>query len=160
LTFFIALFALWLDESLGFTGMFESPSNWYVAAFSFVTGFILWLWTYEQLTRLGEGSPSPTAGRTIKLVKTGIYAHSRNPSIFGKLMGVLAVGFALNSTSFVFILVPILLTGSLIEKVWRQEPQLVEIFGEEYEKYRKEVPLFFPWKLLLFDKSKSPNSAS
>lgn len=157
LTFFIALFAIWLDSMLGFTGMFESPVNWYVAVFSFVCGFILWLWTYEQLTRLGEGSPSPTAGRTVKLVKSGIYAHSRNPSIFGKLLGVLAVGFALNSTSFVFILVPLLLTGSLIEKVLRQEPQLVEIFGEEYETYRKEVPLFFPWKILLFGKNKSLN---
>ena len=97
-----------------------------MAGTSFVVGFALWIWTYEQLTRLGEGSPSPTAGRTMKLVRSGIYAHSRNPSIFGKLLGVLAVGFALNSFSFVCILVPLLLTGSLIEKVWRQEPQLVE----------------------------------
>jgi protein-S-isoprenylcysteine O-methyltransferase Ste14 len=33
--------------------------------------------------------------------------------------------------------------------VVRQEPQLVEVFGEEYERYRKEVPLFIPWKLLV-----------
>lgn len=149
LTFMIALLALKIDALLGLPILFESPTNWIVAGTSFVVGFALWIWTYEQLTRLGEGSPSPTAGRTMKLVRSGIYAHSRNPSIFGKLLGVLAVGFALNSFSFVCILVPLLLTGSLIEKVWRQEPQLVEIFGEEYETYRKEVPLFFPWKLLL-----------
>ena len=51
----------------------------------FVVGVILWIWTYEQLTRLGEGSPSPAAGRTIKLAQEGIYAYSRNPSLFGKL---------------------------------------------------------------------------
>jgi protein-S-isoprenylcysteine O-methyltransferase Ste14 len=83
------------------------------------------------------------------LARTGIYAHSRNPSVFGKLFGVLSVGFALNSASFCFILVPLLLAGSLVEKVVRQEPQLVEVFGEEYERYRKEVPLFIPWKLLV-----------
>jgi protein-S-isoprenylcysteine O-methyltransferase Ste14 len=55
----------------------------------------------------------------------------------------------LNSASFCFILVPLLLAGSLVEKVVRQEPQLVEVFGEEYERYRKEVPLFIPWKLLV-----------
>jgi len=55
------------------------------------------------------------------------------------------VGFALNSMAFCFILTPLLLTGSLIEKVWRQEPQLVEIFGDEYLQYQKEVPLFIPW---------------
>ena len=149
LTFLIALTAVKLDALLGFSsGFLPQPQNLGIAASSLVLGGVLWIWTYEQLTRLGEGSPSPTAGRTTKLARTGIYAHCRNPSLFGKLLGVLSVGFALNSVSFCFILVPLLLTGSLIEKVVRQEPQLVEVFGEEYEQYRKEVPLFIPWKLL------------
>ncbi len=150
LTFLISLLALWMDARLGFgDGFLPHTANFLIAACSFVLGAALWLWTYEQLTRMGEGSPSPTAGRTQKLVVRGIYAHSRNPSLFGKLLGVLAVGFALNSFSFCFILVPLLLIISLAEKVWRQEPQLVEVFGEDYERYRKEVPLFIPWKLLL-----------
>ena len=150
LTFMIALIALKMDEALGFgEGFLPEPTHYTVAACSFVLGAILWVWTYEQLTRLGEGSPSPTAGRTTRLARTGIYAHSRNPSLFGKLLGVLSVGFALNSVSFCFILIPVLLSGSLFEKVWRQEPQLIEVFGEEYVKYRNEVPLFIPWKLLI-----------
>jgi len=149
LTFLIALTALWVDRLLGWEAGFLPPGhNLWIAAVSFVTGAVLWLWTYEQLTRVGEGSPSPTAGRTLRLVTSGIYAHSRNPSLFGKLLGVLAVGFALNSFSFCFILIPLLLVGSLFEKVWRQEPQLLELFGEEYERYREEVPLFIPWKLI------------
>ena len=150
LTFLIALMAVKIDAILGFkSGFIPQETNLLVAAASFMLGGVLWLWTYEQLTRLGEGSPSPTAGRTTRLARTGIYAYSRNPSLFGKLLGVLSVGFALNSVSFCFILVPVLLTGSLIEKVVRQEPQLVEVFGEEYEQYRKEVPLFIPWKLFI-----------
>ncbi len=150
LTFLIAICAVEMDSILGFgSGFLPEPANLWIALSSLVLGGILWLWTYEQLTRLGEGSPSPTAGRTTKLARTGIYAYSRNPSIFGKLLGVLSVGFVLNSVSFCFILVPVLLAGSLVEKVVRQEPQLVEVFGEEYEKYRNEVPLFIPWKLLI-----------
>ena len=150
LTFLIALLAVKLDALLGFNqGFFTTPTNYYVGLATFILGGVLWLWTYEQLTRLGEGSPSPTAGRTTRLARTGIYAHSRNPSLFGKLLGVLSVGFVLNSVSFCGILVPVLLTGSLVEKVVRQEPQLVEVFGEEYELYRKEVPLFIPWKLFV-----------
>jgi len=150
LTFLIALMALKLDAVLGFeAGFLPQPANLFIAAGTFVLGGVLWLWTYEQLTRLGAGSPSPTAGRTTRLARTGIYAHSRNPSLFGKLLGVLSVGFALNSVAFCFILVPVLLVGSLLEKVVRQEPQLVEVFGEEYEQYRREVPLFVPWRLLL-----------
>lgn len=150
LTFLIALMALKLDVIFGFEGGFLPDStHLIVAAGSFILGAILWLWTYEQLTRLGAGSPSPTAGRTTQLARTGIYAYSRNPSIFGKLLGVLSIGFILNSVSFCFILVPLLLMGSLFEKIVRQEPQLIEVFGEEYEVYRKEVPLFIPWKLII-----------
>jgi len=150
LTFLICLFSTFLDEKLGFgAGIISQPLNYFIAGSTFLVGGLFWLWTYEQLSRVGEGSPSPTAGRTIKLVKTGIYAFSRNPSIFGKLLGFLAIGIAINSFSFCFILAPMLLTGSLVEKVWRQEPQLVELFGDEYETYRKEVPLFIPWKIFL-----------
>ena len=150
ITFFICLMAHQIDNILGYThGLLPSPINYGVAIILFITGAVLWIWTYEQLVRLGEGSPSPVAGRTLKLARTGIYAYSRNPSLFGKLSGFIAVGVALNSFSFCFLLTPIILCGSLFEKVFRQEPQLIEIFGEEYELYRKEVPLFLPWKFFL-----------
>ena len=153
LTFLISLMALRLDAYLGFQkGFLPSPSNYYISIIMFVIGVILWVWTYEQLTRLGEGSPSPAAGRTIKLAKEGIYAYSRNPSLFGKLTGFVAVGVGLNSFSFCFVLTPILLCGSLLEKVLRQEPQLIELFGDEYEDYRKKVPLFIPWNIFFAPK--------
>lgn len=150
ITFLIWLVAATIDGVVGLgDGFLPTPHNYALAAVSFVTGGVMWLWTYEQLTRMGEGSPSPTAGRTQKLVVRGIYAYCRNPSVWGKLLGVWAVGFAMNSATFVFVLVPLLLTGSLIEKVVRQEPQLVEVFGDDYERYRREVPLFVPWGLVL-----------
>jgi len=150
LTFLIALAALKLDALLGFdAGFLPSPANFGVAAASFVVGAVWWIWVYTQLVTEGAGSPSPTAGRTTKLARTGIYAYCRNPSVHGKLLGVLAVGFALNSFSFCFLLVPMLLAGSLVEKVVCQEPQLIEVFGEEYIRYREEVPLFIPWGLFL-----------
>jgi protein-S-isoprenylcysteine O-methyltransferase Ste14 len=150
-TFLIALTSLKLDRALGFAdGFLPAPVNFYVAAASMAAGLLVVGITYAELVFRGEGSPSPTAGRTMKLVRSGIYAYCRNPSVIGKLLGVLSVGFALNSFAFCFVLVPVLLVLSLIEKVVRQEPQLVEIFGEEYVRYQKEVPLFIPWKLFLF----------
>lgn len=148
LTFLIGLTSVSLDRLLGINGgVLPEQTNLIVAGLSFVVGAVLWIFTYEQLIHRGDGSPSPTAGRTQRLVTTGIYAWCRNPSIWGKLLGVMAVGFALNSFTFCFIIVPLLLTVSLIEKVVRQEPQLIEIFGDEYQAYRKEVPLFVPWKI-------------
>ena len=150
LTFLIALSARFMDIYLGRQdGFLPVPLNYGVAAVSLILGLLIVGVSYAELVFQGDGSPSPTAGRTQKLVRTGIYAWCRNPSVHGKLLGVLAVGFALNSFSFCFILVPILLVYSLIEKVWRQEPQLVEVFGEEYIRYQREVPLFIPWKIFL-----------
>ena len=160
LTFLITLGSRFLDQALDNrlggllglslrSGFLPSPLNFYVAATSLVLGLIVVGITYAELVFEGAGSPSPTAGRTQKLVRSGIYAWCRNPSVHGKLLGFLAVGLALNSFSFCFILAPLLLTGSLIEKVWRQEPVLVEIFGQEYEDYRNEVPLFIPWKIFV-----------
>ncbi len=151
LTFGIALAAAWLDRALGFEGgVVGSPLNYALAALSLVVGLVVVGISYAELVTAGEGSPSPTAGRTLKLVRTGIYAYCRNPSVHGKLLGVLAVGLALDSFAFCFVLVPLLLAGSLVEKVWRQEPQLVEVFGDDYLRYKEEVPLFIPWKLLAF----------
>lgn len=148
LTFLIALASLKLDAALGIRAFLPEPANLVIAAASLLTGLFVVGVSYAELVTKGEGSPSPTAGRTVKLVRSGIYAWCRNPSVHGKLFGVLSVGFALNSFSFCCILVPLLLTGSLVEKVVRQEPQLVAIFGAEYEAYRREVPLFIPWKIL------------
>lgn len=160
LTFLIALGSRFLDQALDNwvgsllglslrSGFLPSPLNYYVAGISLLLGLVVVGITYAELVFEGAGSPSPTAGRTQKLVRSGIYAWCRNPSVHGKLLGFLAVGLLLNSFSFCFLLTPLLLTGSLIEKVWRQEPVLLEIFGQEYEDYRKEVPLFIPWKIFL-----------
>tara|TARA_B110000037_G_scaffold65390_1_gene79757 strand:+ start:325 stop:951 length:627 start_codon:yes stop_codon:yes gene_type:complete len=148
LTFIIALGAIKLDGLLGFEeGFLPAPENLTIAIFTFVIALVLWLGTYIQLVQIGKGSPSPTAGRTQTLVSSGIYAYSRNPSLFGKLLGVQSVGIALNSISFCFVLVPLLLAFSLVEKVIRQEPQLIEVFGDDYLRYRNAVPLFIPWGL-------------
>lgn len=148
LTFLISMLALYLDEVLGFgSGLLPTPTNYWVAGALMASGLAFVGVTYAELVFEGKGSPSPTAGRTLRLVRSGIYAYSRNPSVIGKLLGFLSVGVALNSFTFVVVLAPLLLAGSLVEKVVRQEPQLIEIFGDEYESYRREVPLFFPWRL-------------
>jgi protein-S-isoprenylcysteine O-methyltransferase Ste14 len=143
-TFLFVLASAWLDRALGLPPFLPVPANVAVAAASMTLGLAVVAWSYTNLVIDGEGSPSPTAGRTRRLVVGGPYAHCRNPSVHGKLLGVLAVGFALNSAAFCFVLVPCVLALSLAEKVLRQEPQLIEAFGDEYREYRENVPLFLP----------------
>ena len=146
LTFLILLIGLRIDSMLGLPLLLDAPANYWAALISFVVGTAIWLVSYSSIVFEGKGSPSPTAGRTQALVTTGIYAYCRYPSVHGKLLGVLAVGLFVNSTSFCVILVPLLLLGSIAEKVWRQDPQNHRIFGEAYAAYAADVPMFFPWK--------------
>lgn len=144
LTFAIGWTALTTDAALGWGPFLPTPANYAIAAASLLAGLLVVAHCYADLVVEGGGSPSPTAGRTQRLVIRGLYGHCRNPSVHGKLLGVLAVGFALNSPAFCFILLPAILAVSLTEKVVRQEPQLVAVFGEDYERYRQNVPLFLP----------------
>ncbi|MBN1337514.1 MAG: hypothetical protein JXB39_16295 [Deltaproteobacteria bacterium] len=149
LTFLLALLSHRVDRLLGLPSLLPHPWPLVAAVASFSLGATIWGIAYQALVYEGKGSPSPTAGRTVQLVTTGIYGLCRNPSVWGKFFGVLAVGLAIDSFSFTVILVPLLLAGSLVEKVWRQEPQNIAIFGEDYLKYRNEVPFFVPWKILV-----------
>ena len=144
LTFVITLVSLKVDEWLGWSPLLDVPTRMVLAAVLFGAGFSIWTISYAQLVYDGDGSPAPVVRRTQRLVKTGIYSWCRNPSIHGKLLGFLSVGVWVGSTSFIFVLAPLLLVGSLAEKVIRQEPQLIDVFGSEYDVYRREVPLFVP----------------
>ena len=76
LTFLISLTAIYVDQYLGFQMVFFPHLLTIISHYYVFVGVILWIWTYEQLTRLGEGSPSPAAGRTIKLAQEGICIQS------------------------------------------------------------------------------------
>ncbi len=157
LTFLLALLSLAIDGYIGWEdGFLPYPVNLAAAALSFALGSVIWLVAYAAIVFEGKGSPSPTAGRTQQLVTSGIYSLCRYPSVHGKLLGVAAVGLLLNSFSFTFILVPLLLAGSLIEKLWRQEPQNEAVFGEAYVRYRQQVPFFIPWKIFLPRRHRTP----
>ncbi len=150
LTFLIVLAGFAVDRWLGLPPvLLASPLNWVVGGALFLAGGIIWVIAYAAIVFQGHGSPSPTAGRTQQLVTTGIYSLCRYPSVHAKFLGVLGVGVALNSWTFTFLLCPLLLIGSLVEKLWRQEPQNHAVFGDDWLRYRERVPFFIPWRIFV-----------
>ena len=124
--------------------IFSFPFN-FLFFFIFLTiGLIIVFWSYKYIVFQGEGSPCSYFGHTKKLVKNGPYALVRHPSIIGKFLGVLGLGILFRSFSFTFIIAPILLVGSLLDKVLREERILAKIFQKEYIDYKKRVPLIIP----------------
>lgn len=77
------------------------------------------------------------------LAISGPYAFTRNPLYFGSFL--LGLGFTIASGRWVLALVFVALFLGIYFPVMRVEAStLAELFGSEFENYRRKVPLFFP----------------
>lgn len=82
-----------------------------------------------------------------KVIKTGIYAYVRHPQYVGLML--LTLGQLIQwPTLLGMILWPLLLV-IYYKLALAEEKEVAARFGEEYERYRAEVPAFFP-KLTLY----------
>ena len=140
----LAWFAQRLDQSWGWAPTVGLPWNVVICAGCWALGgFVVW-YSYGYLYLKGAGSPGSHMGYTTNLVDTGIYSWIRHPSVIGKLIGVIGLGFLMRSLAFLAIFIPILLLYSYITNVAIQERYCLQNLGEAYERYRKEVPMFIP----------------
>jgi protein-S-isoprenylcysteine O-methyltransferase Ste14 len=77
------------------------------------------------------------------LAVSGPYAYTRNPLYLGSF--ILGVGFTIAAGVWWLALLFIALFLGIYLPVMRVEAgELIEIFGEEYQRYAARVPLFFP----------------
>lgn len=84
-----------------------------------------------------------------ELAVSGPYAYTRNPLYLGSFL--LGVGFTIASGVWWLALVFIVLFLGIYLPVMRVEAEdLTQIFGADFEDYKRAVPLFFPrltaWK--------------
>ena len=140
----LAWFAQRLDRDWGWAPTVGLPWNVVICgALWALGGFIIW-YSYGYLYLKGAGSPGSHMGYTRNLVDTGIYSWIRHPSVIGKLIGVIGLGVLMRSPAFLVIFIPILLLYSYITNIAIQERYCVQNLGDEYVRYRKEVPMFIP----------------
>ncbi|MGF7118259.1 methyltransferase family protein [Methanobacterium oryzae] len=77
-----------------------------------------------------------------KLVTSGIYSKTRNPTYLGFtfiIIGISIVSLAI--LSFIWVIISIVLFYYVAKK---EEKDLEKIFGENYLEYKNSVPLFIP----------------
>ncbi len=91
------------------------------------------------LVGIPQLAPDPGAG---KLVTTGIYAHLRHPRYVQVGLGLAAIALFANYLAVYLTLAAYFPLVYLV--VLLEERELRERFGEEYERYSREVPRFVP----------------
>lgn len=146
---YLAYLGTRLDAKLNLPLIFPSPWNFLAMAVMLLLGGLLLVTSYSYLILEGEGGPVPPySAKTRRLVTTGPYTYIRHPSIIAKLIGVIGLAFAFNSWCFLCLIIPLLMVWSYFWNSRRQDGDLVKVFGEEYLRYRRDVPMLIPrfWK--------------
>ena len=77
-----------------------------------------------------------------QLVTTGIYGHVRHPQYLGFLL--LTLGMNLEWTTFFTLLLWPVLAILYYRLAKKEEKESEEMFGEDYRKYKRMVPMFIP----------------
>lgn len=143
--FVVPLTILWAMGGFSLGWRFMLPWDLVLVAIGAVLmGYGLYLLsvTIQLFVNIGKGTLAPWAP-TRKLVVIGPYRYVRNPMISGVLITLLgetivfgsiglliwfACFFVLNHANFIFL----------------EEPGLDRRFGEEYRRYKKNVPRWIP----------------
>jgi protein-S-isoprenylcysteine O-methyltransferase Ste14 len=88
-------------------------------------------------------SGSPAIRMDHKIIRSGPYRYVRNPIYSGILLGVTGTAIALG-TFWAFCTIVLLLVAFIL-KIRVEEKFLLDEFGEEYARYRREVRSLIPF---------------
>jgi protein-S-isoprenylcysteine O-methyltransferase Ste14 len=78
-----------------------------------------------------------------RLATDGLYGMVRHPQYTGLFIGLFGEGIVHWPTIFSVILFPIIVIAYTI-LAYREERHMLEQFGEQYRRYQRRVPMFFP----------------
>jgi len=107
-----------------------------------LAGLALVAWTVRLFSRVGHGTLAPW-DPTTRLVARGPYRHVRNPMISG--VGAVLLGEAvLLGSPALFAWFAAFAAVNAVYMPLVEEPGLRRRFGEEYDRYRAEVPRWLP----------------
>jgi protein-S-isoprenylcysteine O-methyltransferase Ste14 len=107
-----------------------------------LAGAAVLLEAFARFVRDGLGTPAPVAP-TERLVVTGLYRHVRNPMYLAVIATILGQWLLLGRP---VLLAYAIVFGAIVYAFVRgyEEPTLAARYGAEYERYRAEVPGWWP----------------
>jgi protein-S-isoprenylcysteine O-methyltransferase Ste14 len=119
-----------------------------VGAVLLVAGVAVLVDSFARFALRGLGTPAPVAPPR-HLVVTGLYRHVRNPMYSGLMAAILGQALLLGDASLLGYALLVWLLVHLFVVLY-EEPTLERTFGEEYTRFRANVPRWIPraraWK--------------
>lgn len=127
-TFFISFLNFKIDGYIHF----------FIGSILILIGFVIMLLGMNEFKSLKRMSGLDNS----ILVKSGIYKKTRNPQYLGWFIFLIGLSLIVSSIlAFIYVLVFIIIMHIRIIRL--EEPYLLDIFGEEYKKYKNTVPRYF-----------------
>tara|TARA_Y100000034_G_C6870893_1_gene397602 strand:- start:425 stop:910 length:486 start_codon:yes stop_codon:yes gene_type:complete len=129
----LGMVLLILHEATGRAPVHDSKDN-IIGSIILILGIILTLWTFYHIGK---------AMVTKKLITSGPYKYSRHPmyiSIYIMLTGVGILWFSWLWFLTLAAFIPLWYLSARLEEI-----QMTELFPKDYPKYKKHVPMFFPF---------------
>lgn len=108
-----------------------------------ITGFVVIIWARRDFIRFNQ--PTDPGLPTSRLIKSGMFAISRNPLYLAGIIILLGISMVFNiSWSIVMLIVSIILCYYIL--IIPEEKYLLEKFGEEYRDYTQKVNRWFGFR--------------
>lgn len=126
---------------------FEPPASWWfplrvVGGLLVASGALVLVESFLRFAIKGLGTPAPVFP-TRHLVVTGLYRFVRNPMYVAVVAAIIGQGLIFGNTG-------VLLYGAIVWIAFHlfviayEEPTLRAAFGDEYERFRRDVPRWIP----------------
>jgi protein-S-isoprenylcysteine O-methyltransferase Ste14 len=112
-------------------------------------GLAFLAWSNAALLLQGKGGPADVLNvaispRTEHLVIKGPYRFTRNPMVFGAFALYFSLAIYWKSLAALLVLIVFYIAAHFYLRM-TEEKRLLRDFGQEYEDYRKQVPMIAPW---------------
>ncbi len=125
-----------------FTGVLSTQLSLVAALLVFIAGAFLFVKSIILFHKIGNGTLAPW-NPTRKMIIEDLYRHVRNPMLIGVNIILLSEILFFNSPYLLAWMVFFILLNH-VYFIKKEEPGLLERFGEEYEEYCKNVPRWIP----------------
>ena len=141
---FVPALLLWATGGLGAGAALATPGQpgfWLAAALG-AAGLGFGAWTASLFVRIGQGTPAPWDPPK-KLVVRGPYRHVRNPMITSVLAMLAAEALLFRSWPLAAWLAVLFIANAFYFPL-SEEPGLTRRFGDDYARYKTNVPRWLP----------------